>query len=65
MSVIFSPDGVPGSLILPLISAFNGKIVLEGASPIGKRLGETVFDSNLTIEDNPLVPFNTNSRPVR
>ena len=63
MSVIFSPDGVPGSLILPLISAFNGKIVLEGASPIGKRLGETVFDSNLTIEDNPLVPFNTNSRP--
>jgi PmbA protein len=63
MSVIFSPDGVPGSLILPLISAFNGKIVLEGASPIGKKLGEIVFDTNLTIDDNPLVPFNTNSRP--
>ncbi len=63
MSVIFTPDGVPGSLILPLISAFNGKVVLEGASPIGKKLGETVFDTNLTINDNPLVPYNSGSRP--
>ena len=63
MSVIFAPDGVTGSLILPLISAFNGKTVLEGASPIGNKLGETVFDKNLTISDNPLVPFNTASRP--
>jgi PmbA protein len=63
MSVIFAPDGVTGSLILPLISAFNGKTVLEGASPIGNKLGESVFDKNLTISDNPLVPYNTASRP--
>ena len=63
MDVIFAPDGVTGSLILPLISAFNGKTVLEGASPIGNKLGETVFDKNLTISDNPLVPYNTGSRP--
>jgi PmbA protein len=62
MSVIFAPDGVTSSLVLPLISAFNGKTVLEGASPIGKKLGEKVFDNNLTLKDNPLVPFNTGSR---
>ena len=44
MTVIFTPDGVVGSLMLPLIPAFNGKTVLEGSSPIGKKLGETVFD---------------------
>jgi len=63
MSVIFAPDGVTGSLVLPLIPAFNGKTVLEGASPIGKKLGEIVFDKNLTICDNPMVPYNTASRP--
>jgi PmbA protein len=63
MSVIFTPDGVACSLRLPLVPAFNGKIVLEGSSPIGKRLGELVFDKNLTLTDNPLVPFSTGSRP--
>jgi PmbA protein len=63
MSVIFVPEGVTSSLVLPLIPAFNGKTVLEGASPIGKKLGEMVFDKNLTISDNPLVPYNTGSRP--
>ena len=63
MSVIFAPDGVTGSLVLPLIPAFNGKTVLEGASPIGNKQGETIFDKHLTISDNPLVPYNTGSRP--
>ena len=63
MSVIFAPDGVTSSLVLPLISAFNGKTVLEGASPLGKKLGEKVFDKNLTMTDNPLIPYNTGSRP--
>jgi PmbA protein len=63
MSVIFAPDGVTGSLVLPLILAFNGKTVLEGASPIGKKLGVMVFDKYLTISDDPLVPYNTGSRP--
>jgi PmbA protein len=63
MSVIFAPDGVTSSLVLPLIPAFNGKTVLEGASPIGNKLGETIFDKNLTICDNPMIPYNTASRP--
>ncbi len=62
MSVIFAPDGVISALVLPLISAFNGKTVLEGASPIGKKLGKRVFDKNLTLSDNPLISFNIGSR---
>ncbi|MDD5289242.1 MAG: metallopeptidase TldD-related protein, partial [Dehalococcoidales bacterium] len=63
MPVIFTPDGVGSSLVLPLMSAFNGKTVLEGASPIGNKLGETVFDKNLTMCDDPTVPYRTGSRP--
>jgi PmbA protein len=63
MPVIFAPDSVTSSLILPLISAFNGKTVLEGASPIGTKLGEMVFDKNLTMCDDPTIPYRTGSRP--
>jgi PmbA protein len=63
MTVIFTPDGVASALMMPLVPAFNGKAVMEGSSPIGKKLGETVFDTNLTILDNPLVPYNTGSCP--
>jgi PmbA protein len=62
MTVIFTPDGV-STLMMPLIPAFNGKTVLEGSSPIGEKLGKTLFDKNLTINDNPLIPFNTGSSP--
>ncbi len=63
MPVIFAPDGVISSLVLPLMSAFNGKTVLEGASPIGDKLGESVFDKTLTMSDDPTIPFRTGSRP--
>jgi PmbA protein len=63
MSVIFTPDGVASALILPLMSAFNGKTVLEGASPISKRLGKKVFDSKFSLADDPTIPFRPGSRP--
>ena len=63
MPVIFTPNGVAGALILPLLSAFNGKIVFEGASPVGNRLGKTVFDKNFSLFDDPLVAFRPGSRP--
>ena len=63
MPVIFTPEGVASALIIPLLSAFNGKTVLEGASPIGKRLGEQVFDTKLTIYDDPTIPYRPGSRP--
>jgi len=63
MPVIFTPNGVASSLVTPLVAAFNGKTVLEGASPIGRRLGETVFDKNFQLYDDPVIAFRPSSRP--
>jgi PmbA protein len=63
LPVIFTPDGVASALVEPLMSAFNGKTVLEGASPIGKRLGEKVFSEQLCLYDDPTVAYRPASRP--
>jgi len=63
LPVIFTPDGVASALILPLMTAFNGKIVLEGASPIGNRLGQPVFDKKLWLWDDPTIAYRPESRP--
>ncbi|OGO02169.1 MAG: peptidase C69, partial [Chloroflexi bacterium RBG_13_52_12] len=63
MPVIFTPDGVAGALILPLLSAFNGKIVLEGASPVGNKLGQTAFDKSFSLRDDPTIEYRPGSRP--
>jgi len=63
LSVVFTPRGVASALILPLMVAFNGKIVLKGASPIGHRLGHRVFDEKLWLWDDPTLPYHPESRP--
>jgi PmbA protein len=63
MPVIFTPDGMVSAFIPALMAAFNGKTVLEGASAIGKRLGEQVFDPKLSMYDDPTIDFAPNSRP--
>ncbi len=63
MPVIFTPDGVAHALISPLIAAFNGKVVLEGASPIGNKLGQPVFDRKLSLWDDPTITYRPQSRP--
>ena len=63
LPVIFTPRGVASALIPSLMIAFNGKIVLEGASPIGNRLGEKVFDPKLGLWDDPTIAYRPNSRP--
>jgi PmbA protein len=63
LPVIFTPRGIASALIAPLMAAFNGKTVLEGASPIGNKLGETVFDSKLWLWDDPTIPHRPSSRP--
>ena len=64
LPVIFTPNGVASSLIPSLTAAFNGKIVLEGASPIGNKLGKAVFDSKLSLHDDPTIAYRPNSRPT-
>ncbi len=63
LPVVFTPRGVASALISPLMAAFNGKIVLEGASPIGNRLGELVFDKKLSLWDDPTIAYRPGSRP--
>ncbi len=63
MPVIFTPDGVGAALAMPLMAAFNGKTVLEGASPVGKKRGQQVFDPRFSLWDDPLVPYRPGSRP--
>ncbi len=63
LPVVFTPDGVASALMLPLMAAFNGKTVLEGASPIGSRLGQPVFDEKLWLWDDPTIAYRPASRP--
>jgi len=63
LPVIFTPNGVASALIPPLMAAFNGKVVLEGASPIGNRLGQSVFDPKLWLWDDPTLAYRPSSRP--
>jgi PmbA protein len=64
LPVIFTPRGVASALVLPLMAAFNGKTVLQGASPVGSRLGQPVFDGKLWLWDDPLVAYRPSSRPA-
>jgi PmbA protein len=63
LPVIFTPQGVASALVPSLMMAFNGKTVLEGASPIGKRLGKPVFDQELWLWDDPTIAYRPHSRP--
>jgi PmbA protein len=63
LPVIFTPRGVASALIAPLMAAFNGKTVLQGASPIAIRRGEQVFDEKLSLWDDPTIAYCPASRP--
>ncbi len=57
LPVIFTPYGVAGALISPLMAAFNGRTVLQGVSPLVGRLGERITDPRVSIWDDPTVPY--------
>ncbi len=63
LPVIFTASGVASALISPLMAAFNGKTVLEGASPIGGSLGQQIFDSKLWLWDDATIAYRPGSRP--
>jgi PmbA protein len=63
LPTIFTPNGAASALIMPLMAAFNGKTVLEGASPIGHRLGQKVFDGKFHLYDDPTIKLRPSSRP--
>jgi PmbA protein len=63
LPVVFTPRAVAGMLLGPLLSALNGRNVLQGTSPLVGRKGEMVFDRRFTITDEPLLAYRTGSRP--
>jgi len=63
LPVIFTPNGVASALLSPLVLAFNGKSVLEGASPLKDKLGEQVFDKNLSLWDDATIAYGVGSYP--
>ena len=63
LPIIFTPHGVASALIAPLMAAFNGKLVLQGASPIGNKVGQPVFDEKLWLWDDPTIAYRPGSRP--
>jgi len=63
LPVIFTPHGVVSAFIAPLAVAFNGKVVLQGASPLGNRRGEKIFDDKLSLKDDATIVHRPASRP--
>ncbi len=63
MPAIFTPRGVASALISPLISAFNGKTVFDGASPLKDKLGLQIFDKNFSLWDDATLPHQVASYP--
>jgi PmbA protein len=63
LPIIFTPHGVASALLSPLVLAFNGKAVFEGASPLRDKLGEQVFDKKLSLWDDATVAYGVGSYP--
>jgi PmbA protein len=63
LPVVFTPNGVVSALVMPLITALNGKTVYEGASPLGDKVGKQVFDINFSLTDDPMAAYRPASRP--
>jgi PmbA protein len=61
--VIFTPHGVVSAVIAPLAAAFNGRVVLQGVSPLMNRTGQKVFSEQLCLRDDATVARRPRSRP--
>ena len=62
VSVVFTPKGMGGALLPPLLSGLNGRSVLHGASPLEGKLGEVLLDQRFSLWDEPTVAFAPSSR---
>ncbi|GBD14355.1 Metalloprotease PmbA [bacterium HR25] len=62
MPVLFTPLGVASALVGPLTLAFSGRLVYQGQSPLTGKLGERLYDSRLTLWDDPTRPYRPASR---
>lgn len=63
LPAIFTPHGVASAFLAPLATAFNGRVVHQGASPLGHRRGEKVFDGQVSLWDDATIALRPSSRP--
>lgn len=63
MPVIFTPHGVVSAVIAPLAAAFNGRVVLQGVSPLLNKIGQKVFSEELSLRDDATIAHRPRSRP--
>lgn len=63
LPAIFTPSGIMSAFFSPLTSAFNGRLVFQGASPLGGRLGERAFDNKISLYDDATQAFRPSSGP--
>lgn len=63
MPVIFTPKGVAMALIQPLKLALSGKVVYQGASPLGDKLGQIVADARFSLYDDGTIDWAAASTP--
>lgn len=60
--VVFTPKGVAGLLLMPLLTGLNGRTLVRKASPLEGRVGERIVDSRFTLVDDPTIPYTPGSR---
>jgi PmbA protein len=63
MPVVFTPIGVAGALAMPLTVAFSGRAAHQGQSPLVGCLGKEMYDTRLSVIDDPLLAGRIASRP--
>lgn len=63
LPAIFTPMGMMSAFFSPLSSAFNGRLILQGASSLVGRLGEKAFDSKITLCDDATINYGPASKP--
>jgi PmbA protein len=63
MPVLFTPKGFADTFCLPLLIAFNGKEVLQGATPVSDKMGKQALDPRVSIYDDGTIDLNAGSRP--
>lgn len=61
LPVYFTPEGL-AAVLMPIRQALSGKSVLQGISPLGGKIGETLFDAAFSMRDDPLLPRRVASR---
>ena len=60
--VIFTPRGVAGALLPPLLAGFSGRLVLQKASPLTGKLGERLLNHAVNVWDDATIPYAPGSR---